>query len=344
MTQTAEMNILLTGGTGYIGAHTTVSLIENGHTPILLDNFINSSPLVAQRIGQITGVEPQVIEMDVLNTDGLTEVLREHDISAVIHFAALKAVGESVAKPIEYYHNNVMGFLSVLDAMRRADVFKIVLSSSATVYGENAPLPYLETMPALSANSPYGQSKVMMERIMQDAAASDARWQHATLRYFNPVGAHPSGLIGEHPNGIPNNLVPYMQQVAVGMRDKLSVFGDDYDTLDGTGARDYIHVMDLARGHVLALQRLLEHQGSFTLNLGAGVPFTVLQLIHAFETASGQKIPYQISPRRAGDIASMYADAQSAYKLLGFKTELSIDDMCRDAWLWQSQNPHGYIP
>jgi UDP-glucose 4-epimerase len=338
------MNILLTGGTGYIGTHTAVSLIDNGHTPVLLDNFINSSPRVAERIEQVTGVKPMVIEMDILDTDGLTHVLHEHQIAAVIHFAALKAVGESTVKPIEYYRNNVMGFLSVLDAMRRAEVFRIVLSSSATVYGEHAMLPYHESMPALSANSPYGQSKVMMERIMQDTAATDKRWQHAILRYFNPVGAHPSGLIGEHPNGIPNNLMPYIQQVAIGMREKLSVFGNDYDTLDGTGARDYIHVMDLARGHVLALLNLFGHKGSFTLNLGSGVPFTVLQLIQAFEIASQQKIPYQIKPRRSGDIACMYSDAQAAYHLLGFKTELTIDDMCRDAWLWQSQNPNGYNP
>ncbi|MGL4767174.1 MAG: UDP-glucose 4-epimerase GalE [Formosimonas sp.] len=336
------MNILLTGGTGYIGAHTAVSLMDQGHTPILLDNFVNSSPRVIERIEHITGIRPALIELDVLSTTALARTLRDHQIDAVIHFAALKAVGESVVKPIDYYHNNVMGFLSVLQAMREACVFRIVLSSSATVYGENAPLPYLETHPALSANSPYGQSKVMMERIMQDTAASDPRWQHATLRYFNPVGAHPSGLIGEHPSGIPNNLVPYIQQVAIGLRDKLSVFGNDYDTLDGTGARDYIHVMDLARGHGLALQWLFEHQGSLTVNLGTGQPLTVLQLVAAFEQASKKAIPYQIVPRRAGDIASMYADVTLAQDLLGFRTQYDVHAMCQDAWHWQNQNPNGY--
>ena len=334
-------NILLTGGTGYIGAHTAVVLIESGHTPILLDNFCNSSPKVAERIEQITGVLPKVIEMDVLNTAALTHVLRDERIEAVIHFAALKAVGESVAKPLAYYHNNVTGTLSVLDAMTQANVKHIVLSSSATVYGEKGVPPMREDAP-LSATNPYGETKVMMERIITDVAHAQPDLRYAMLRYFNPVGAHPSGLIGEHPRGIPNNLMPYIQQVAVGLREQLSVFGNDYPTADGTGERDYIHVMDLARGHVLAVARLLAGNDSFTVNLGTGEPVTVLQMVQAFEQASGQKIPYTIAPRRPGDVASVYADPNLAKELLNFATEYGVTEMCRDAWVWQSRNPNGY--
>ena len=334
-------NILLTGGTGYIGAHTAVFLIESGHTPILLDNFCNSSPKVAQRIEQITGVLPKVIEMDVLDTAALTEVLKTEHIEAIIHFAALKAVGESVEKPLAYYQNNVTGTLSVLDAMQRAGVHHIVLSSSATVYGEKGVPPMREDAP-LSATNPYGQTKVMMEQIIRDVAVAQKDLRYAMLRYFNPVGAHPSGLIGEHPRGIPNNLMPYIQQVAVGLRERLSVFGNDYPTADGTGERDYIHVMDLARGHVLAVARLLAGNDSFTVNLGTGQPVTVLQMIHAFEQASGQTIAHSIAPRRAGDVASVYADPNLAKQLLNFTTEYSVNDMCRDAWVWQSRNPNGY--
>ena len=334
-------NILLTGGTGYIGAHTAVFLIESGHTPILLDNFCNSSPKVAQRIEQITGVLPKVIEMDVLDTAALAEVLKAEHIEAIIHFAALKAVGESVEKPLAYYQNNVTGTLSVLDAMQRAGVHHIVLSSSATVYGEKGVPPMREDAP-LSATNPYGQTKVMMEQIIRDVAVAQKDLRYAMLRYFNPVGAHPSGLIGEHPRGIPNNLMPYIQQVAVGLRERLSVFGNDYPTADGTGERDYIHVMDLARGHVLAVARLLAGNDSFTVNLGTGQPVTVLQMIHAFEQASGQTIAHSIARRRAGDVASVYADSELAKQLLNFTTEYSVNDMCRDAWVWQSRNPNGY--
>ncbi len=334
-------NILLTGGTGYIGAHTAVVLIESGHTPILLDNFSNSTPKVAQRIQMITGVMPLVIEQDVLDTPALVAVLKAHDIQAVMHFAAHKAVGESVEKPLAYYHNNVAGTLSVLDAMAQANVRHIVLSSSATVYGEHGVSPMAEDAP-LSATNPYGQTKVMMEQIIRDVALANRDLRYAMLRYFNPVGAHPSGQIGEHPRGIPNNLMPYVQQVAIGLREKLSVFGDDYPTADGTGERDYIHVMDLARGHVLAVNHLLAGNDSFTVNLGTGIPVTVLQMVQAFEQASGQAIAYSIAPRRAGDVASVYANPKWAQQLLGFQTEYSIVDMCRDAWVWQSRNPNGY--
>lgn len=334
-------NILLTGGTGYIGAHTAVVLIESGHTPILLDNFSNSTPKVAQRIEIITGVKPTVIEQDVLNTTALVDVLNTHNIQAVIHFAAHKAVGESVAKPLSYYQNNVTGTLSVLDAMAQAHVRHIVLSSSATVYGEHGMPPMSEDAP-LSATNPYGQTKVMMEQIIRDVAVADKDLRYAMLRYFNPVGAHPSGQIGEHPRGIPNNLMPYVQQVAIGLREQLSVFGDDYPTADGTGERDYIHVMDLARGHVLAVNHLLAGNNSFTVNLGTGKPVTVLQMVQAFEQASGKPIAYTIAPRRAGDVASVYANPELARQLLGFETEYSIAEMCRDAWVWQSRNPNGY--
>ena len=334
-------NILLTGGTGYIGAHTAVVLIESGHTPILLDNFSNSTPKVAQRIKVITGVKPVVIEQDVLNTTALVDVLNTHNIQAVIHFAAHKAVGESVEKPLSYYQNNVMGTLSVLAAMAQAGVHHIVLSSSATVYGEHGMPPMSEDAP-LSATNPYGQTKVMMEQIIRDVAVADKDLRYAMLRYFNPVGAHPSGQIGEHPRGIPNNLMPYVQQVAIGLREQLSVFGDDYPTADGTGERDYIHVMDLARGHVLAVNHLLAGNNSFTVNLGTGKPVTVLQMVQAFEQASGKPIAYTIAPRRAGDVASVYANPELARQLLGFETEYSIAEMCRDAWVWQSRNPNGY--
>ena len=334
-------NILLTGGTGYIGAHTAVVLIESGHTPILLDDFSNSTPHVAQRIQAITGVLPMVIEQNVLDTDALVHVLKAQDIKAIIHFAAYKAVGESVEKPLSYYQNNVVGTLSVLEAMERAGVPHIVLSSSATVYGENGVPPMSEDAP-LSATNPYGQTKVMMEQIIRDVAAAQKDMRYAMLRYFNPVGAHPSGQIGEHPRGVPNNLMPYVQQVAIGLRERLSVFGDDYPTADGTGERDYIHVMDLARGHVLALNRLLAGHDSFTVNLGTGQPVTVLQMIQAFEQASGKSIPHTIAPRRAGDVASVYANPKLAQELLQFQTEFTIADMCRDAWVWQSRNPNGY--
>jgi UDP-glucose 4-epimerase len=334
-------NILLTGGTGYIAAHTAITLIEQGYNPILLDNFVNSSPKIVPRIAEICGKTPSLIELDILDTQSLTQVMRTHNIHAVIHFAALKAVGESVARPLAYYHNNVAGLLSVLNAMQAAKVAHIVLSSSATVYSEDAKPPFVEDAP-LAANSPYGQTKVMMERIINDIAHTDPNLRFAMLRYFNPVGAHPSGLIGEHPNGIPNNLMPYIQQVAIGQRDYLSVWGNDYDTTDGTGERDYIHVMDLADGHVLALAHLLKGEPSFTVNLGSGEPVSVLQLVRTFEMVTGQTIPYKIAPRRAGDVAILLANPQRAKDLLGFSTKRTTADMCADAWRWQKNNPSGF--
>lgn len=338
---THKQTILLTGGTGYIAVHTAVLLIEQGHRPILLDNFSNSSANVVTRIEQITGNKPSVIEMDVLDTAGLTQVMRTHAVDAVIHFAALKAVGESVEQPLAYYHNNMSGLLSVLLAMNEANIHRIVLSSSATVYGEHATPPFVEDSP-LSATSPYGQTKVMMEQITRDAAKANPKLRYAMLRYFNPVGAHPSGLIGEHPHGVPNNLMPYIQQVAIGQRKQLSVWGNDYDTIDGTGERDYIHIMDLARGHLLALAHLLADQSSITVNLGSGKPVSVLQLVQTFETVTGQKIPYQVAPRRDGDVAILLANPQRAKDILNFSTEYTTSDMCRDAWHWQSNNPNGY--
>lgn len=335
-------NILLTGGAGYIGSHTAVALIEAGHTAILLDNFSNSSPAVLERIERITGVRPLCIEADVLDVSAVERVLCEQRIDAVVHFAALKSVGESVAQPLAYYHNNVTGLISVLQAMQNAAVQRIVLSSSATVYGTQGVSPMTEDAP-ISATNPYGQSKVMMEHIVSDLALANADLRYAMLRYFNPVGAHVSGHIGEHPSGVPNNLMPYVQQVAVGLREQLSVYGDDYDTRDGTGERDYIHVMDLARGHVLALDYLLAGQASTTLNLGTGQAASVLEMVRAFEQVSAQKIPYQICPRRAGDLASVYADPTRARDVLGFVAQYDITDMCRDAWRWQSQNPQGYV-
>ena len=333
--------ILVTGGAGYIGSHTLIELIAAGFTPVVYDNLSNSSPASLARVQQIVGQSIEFIEGDILDTQLLAKTFAAHDFTAVIHFAGLKAVGESVAKPLAYYHNNVTGTLSVLDAMTQANVKHIVLSSSATVYGEKGVPPMREDAP-LSATNPYGETKVMMERIITDVAHAQPDLRYAMLRYFNPVGAHPSGLIGEHPRGIPNNLMPYIQQVAVGLREQLSVFGNDYPTADGTGERDYIHVMDLARGHVLAVARLLAGNDSFTVNLGTGEPVTVLQMVQAFEQASGQKIPYTIAPRRPGDVASVYADPNLAKELLNFATEYGVTDMCRDAWVWQSRNPNGY--
>lgn len=334
-------SILLTGGTGYVAVHTAVALIEQGYQPILLDNLSNSSPNVILRIEKITDTKPLLIEMDVLETNNLTEIMDSHEIDAVIHFAAFKAVGESVKKPLAYYHNNVSGLISVLMAMEKANINHIVLSSSATVYGEDTVSPFSEDA-NLSATSPYGQTKVMMERIIQDSTKANQNLRYAMLRYFNPIGAHPSGLIGEHPHGVPNNLMPYIQQVAIGLRKKLSIWGDDYDTIDGTGERDYIHIMDLARGHVLALSHLLKNKASITVNLGSGQPVSVLQLVQAFEVTTGQKIPYQIAPRRHGDRAILLANPQRAKDILNFSTKYNITDMCRDAWHWQSNNPNGY--
>ena len=335
--------ILVTGGAGYIGSHTLIELIAAGFTPVVYDNLSNSSPASLARVQQIVGQSIEFIEGDILDTQLLAKTFAAHDFTAVIHFAGLKAVGESVAKPLWYYQNNVAGTLNLLDAMTNAQVKNLIFSSSATVYGDPEALPIVESSPR-SATNPYGQSKLMIEHMLEDLAKSDNQWQLISLRYFNPIGAHHTGTIGENPNGIPNNLMPYVSQVAVGKLPQLSVFGNDYDTVDGTGVRDYIHVVDLAKGHVAALQ-YLEHQtqlGFEPINLGTGKGTSVLELVNAFIKTTNQPVPYSIAPRRPGDIASCYASSDKAKKLLGWQAEFDIERMCTDTWRWQSQNPNGY--
>ena len=335
--------ILVTGGAGYIGSHTLIELIAAGFTPVVYDNLSNSSPASLARVQQIVGQSIEFIEGDILDTQLLAKTFAAHDFTAVIHFAGLKAVGESVAKPLWYYQNNVAGTLNLLDAMAKAQVKNLIFSSSATVYGDPEALPIVESSPR-SATNPYGQSKLMIEYMLEDLAKSDNHWQLISLRYFNPIGAYHTGTIGENPNGIPNNLMPYVSQVAVGKLPQLSVFGNDYDTVDGTGVRDYIHVVDLAKGHVAALQ-YLEHQtqlGFEPINLGTGKGTSVLQLVNAFIKTTGQPVPYSIAPRRPGDIASCYASSDKAKSLLGWQAEFDIERMCTDTWRWQSQNPNGY--
>ena len=335
--------ILVTGGAGFIGSHTCVELLEAGHEVVIVDNFSNSKPESLRRIKQITGKEIAFYEADILDKAALDRIFDENsDIAAVIHFAGLKAVGESVAKPVEYYHNNITGTLMLIQSMREHSVKRIVFSSSATVYGVNNPVPYIETMPTNSSTNPYGYTKVMIEQILKDVYVADNDWSISLLRYFNPIGAHESGLIGEDPNGIPNNLFPYIQQVAVGKREHLNVFGDDYDTPDGTGVRDYIHVVDLAKGHLCALEYVMEHKGAEAVNLGTGKGSSVLDILHAFEKACGKELPYKIAPRRAGDIAWCYADATKAKELFGWEARYGIDDMCRDGWRFIENNPNGY--
>jgi len=336
--------ILVTGGTGFIGSHTCIELLNKDYTVVVVDNLCNSNVEVLRRIERITGKTVTFHQTDLLDKVALEQVFNAHSIQSVIHFAGLKAVGESTQIPLTYYHNNLTGTLNLLDVMARHTVFDLVFSSSATVYGANNPIPYVEHFP-LSSTSPYGRTKVMVEQFLQDAYASDNRWNVSLLRYFNPVGAHPSGLIGEDPNGIPNNLMPFITQVAVGKRDKLSVFGGDYPTPDGTGVRDYIHVVDLALGHIKALEKLAsqEEKSIDAYNLGAGVGYSVLDVVKAFEKASGQTIPYDIMPRREGDIAEFYANAEKAAKELGWQVSLSLEEMCRDSWNWQSNNPNGYL-
>lgn len=335
--------ILVTGGAGYIGSHTLIELIAAGFTPVVYDNLSNSSPASLARVQQIVGQSIEFIEGDILDTQLLAKTFAAHDFTAVIHFAGLKAVGESVAKPLWYYQNNVAGTLNLLDAMTNAHVKNLIFSSSATVYGDPEALPIVESSPR-SATNPYGQSKLMIEYMLEDLAKSDNHWQLISLRYFNPIGAHHTGTIGENPNGIPNNLMPYVSQVAVGKLPQLSVFGNDYDTVDGTGVRDYIHVVDLAKGHVAALQ-YLEHQtqlGFEPINLGTGKGTSVLELVNAFIKTTGQPVPYSVAPRRPGDIASCYASSDKAKHLLGWQAEFDIERMCTDTWRWQSQNPNGY--
>lgn len=335
------MAILVTGGAGYIGSHTCIELLEKGYQVIVVDNLCNSSQESLRRVEQITGKSLTFHQIDLLDTEELAEVFAEADIEAVIHFAALKAVGESVEKPWLYYHNNIGGALSLFKVMMEHDVSSIVFSSSATVYGDPPSVPITEDMP-LSPTSPYGYNKQMIEQIMFDIQAANPSWNVSILRYFNPVGAHPSGLIGENPRGIPNNLMPFISQVAVGILPELKVFGDDYDTPDGTGVRDYIHVVDLARGHLSALDHLNGSSGVSVHNLGTGQGYSVLQLVNAFEQASGVEIPYRIVERRPGDIAVCYADPSKAARELKWRAEKGLDEMCVDTWRWQSDNPHGF--
>ncbi len=330
------MKILVTGGTGFIGSHTVVELIEAGHEPIIVDNLSNSSPKVLDDIKTITGVKPLFYEADIRDKAALEKIFAENAIDAVIHFAGLKAVGESVQIPLEYYHNNITGTLILCDVMRNAGCKTIVFSSSATVYGMNNVAPFKEDMPT-SCTNPYGWTKLMLEQILSDLAVSDPEWSVVLLRYFNPIGAHESGLIGENPSGIPNNLFPYIARVAAGILPCLSVFGNDYDTPDGTGVRDYIHVVDLAQGHLKALDYAVAHKGAEAINLGTSQGTSVLELVAAFEKASGVKVNYKIAPRRAGDIASCYANTEKAEKLLGWKAKYGIEDMCRHGWAYMNK-------
>ncbi|HEL2109696.1 TPA: UDP-glucose 4-epimerase GalE [Streptococcus suis] len=335
------MSILVTGGAGYIGSHTVVELLKLGKDVVIVDNLSNSSILVLDRIETITGKRPTFYQLDVANKVALREVFEKESIEAAIHFAGYKAVGESVEKPVMYYENNIMSTLSLVEVMAEFGVKKIVFSSSATVYGLNNPSPLVETMPT-SATNPYGYTKVMLEQILRDVEVADKEWSIALLRYFNPIGAHESGLIGEDPAGIPNNLMPFVAQVAVGKRPELSVFGNDYDTVDGTGVRDYIHVIDLALGHIKALEKISTTAGVHTYNLGSGQGTSVLELVQAFEKVNGVPVPYKIVDRRPGDVATCYANADKALEELNWKTEKTIEDMCRDTWNWQSKNPNGY--
>ena len=335
------MNIFVTGGAGYIGSHTCVELLDAGYEVTVFDNFCNSQTEALARVERITGKKLNVITGDVRDRAALVAALRQSGASAVIHFAGLKAVGESVNQPLAYYDNNVVGSLRLLEAMLACDVKTLVFSSSATVYGEPRYLPLTEGHP-LAATNPYGQTKLVVEEMLRDLYRSDPAWHISILRYFNPVGAHPSGLIGEDPQGTPNNLLPFVAQVAVGRREFLNVWGDDYDTPDGTGVRDYINVVDLARGHLKALQRLQTRAECQAINLGTGVGYSVLDMVRAFEQASGKRVPYKVAARRAGDIASCYADPAQASALLGWQAERGLQAMCLDAWRWQSGNPNGY--
>ena len=336
------MRILVTGGAGYIGSHTCVELLETGYDLTVIDNFNNSKPEALRRVERLTGKTIDFFEADLLDTDALTLAFAANPIDAVIHFAAFKAVGESVDKPLEYYKNNVAGTINLLDVMRTHGCKNLVYSSSCTVYGQAKQVPITEDSPTSAAESPYGWTKLMTEQIMRDLYASDKSWNIILLRYFNPVGAHPSGEIGEDPNGIPNNLMPYITQVAIGRLAELRVFGNDYPTVDGTGVRDYIHVVDLADAHVRAVQKLEETPGLVAYNLGTGQGTSVLQVIAAFEKATGKKIPYKIVPRRAGDVTAAYADPSKAERELHWKAENDIYDICRDGWNWQQKNPNGF--
>jgi UDP-glucose 4-epimerase len=334
--------ILITGGAGYIGSHACVEFLNAGYDIVVLDNLCNSSPESLRRVRELTGLDFPFVEGDIRDRDLLDRLFRDHDIDAVIHFAGLKAVGESVDKPLLYYDNNIAGSVTLFEAMQAAGVKTVVFSSSATVYGDPASVPIREDFPVGATTNPYGRSKLIIEQILGDVAHSDPGWSIALLRYFNPVGAHKSGRIGEDPRGIPNNLMPYIAQVAVGRRAHLNVFGNDYPTPDGTGVRDYIHVVDLARGHVRAVEKLAEGPGVRIWNLGTGRGYSVVEMARAFEKASGRPVPYQFSPRRAGDIAQCWADPAKAARELGWKAQRGLEEMCEDAWRWQSMNPKGF--
>ena len=335
------MSILLTGGAGFIGSHTAVSLLNAGQDIVIVDNLYNSSPKVIDRIEKITGKRPPFVEADCCDQAAMDKLFTDYDITGVIHFAGLKAVGESVEKPLLYYRNNLDSTLAVLEVMREHNCHQFVFSSSATVYGDQ-PAPLYETAQTGGCSNPYGWTKFMIEEILKSACKADPTLSVVLLRYFNPIGAHESGLIGENPNGIPNNLMPYITQVAIGRREKLTVFGNDYDTPDGTGVRDYIHVVDLARGHVCAIRKLETNCGLFICNLGTGHGYSVLDVIHAFSKACGKELPYVIDPRRPGDIAECYADPSKAKRELGWVAEYGIEQMCADSWNWQQKNPDGY--
>lgn len=335
------MNILVTGGAGYIGSHTCVELLELGHTVVIVDNFVNSSMESINRIEKITNKKVTFYELDVCDKVKLSEVFDKESIDAVIHFAGLKAVGESVAKPLTYYQNNLLSTMTLIEVMAEHNVYKLVFSSSATVYGLNNVLPLVETMPT-SATNPYGYTKLTCEQILQDVQKTDEKWAIALLRYFNPIGAHQSGLIGENPNGIPNNLMPFISQVAVGRREKLSIFGHDYDTIDGTGVRDYIHVVDLAIGHIKAVEKINEMSGTHIYNLGSGQGTSVLELVEKFKAVNNIDVPYELVDKRPGDVAVCFANADKAWEELQWKTEKTIEDMCVDTWNFQSNNPKGY--
>lgn len=336
------MTIFVTGGTGFIGSHTVISLLQSGFDVVILDNLCNSSAKILPRLQQISGKSVPFYEGDIRDREVLRRIFAEHDIDSVIHFAGLKAVGESVVEPMKYYDNNVSGSLVLAEEMARAGVFNIVFSSSATVYGDPGKVPYAEDMKPGDTTNPYGTSKAMVERILTDIQKADPRWSVILLRYFNPIGAHQSGLIGEHPNGIPNNLLPYICQVAGRKLPYLSVFGDDYPTPDGTGMRDYIHVVDLAEGHVAAMKAKSHVPGVHLLNLGSGRAYSVLEIVRAFEAASGLTIPYQIKPRREGDLACVYADPTYTKQQTGWETKRDLPQMMEDAWRWVSRNPNGY--
>ena len=337
------MSILVSGGAGYIGSHTCVELIQAGYDIVVVDNFVNSCPEAIHRVEQITGTTIPFVEADLCDAAAVEQIFNQYpDIDSVIHFAGLKAVGESVAKPLEYYTNNLTSTLVLLNAMRAHNVKNFVFSSSATVYGDPATVPIREDFPTGGTTNPYGTTKLFIEKILMDYCKADPTLNVALLRYFNPIGAHESGLIGEDPNGIPNNLVPYIAQVAVGKLEKLHVFGGDYPTPDGTGVRDYIHVVDLARGHVAAIEKVSQNCGLFVCNLGTGKGYSVLDILHAYEKACGKELPYVMDPRRPGDIAACYADPQKAWEEMGWKSQYGIEEMCASYWKWQSKNPNGY--